>query len=176
VVGQVEQQQPAEVLLALVQGAGPGVAVPPLDAEPVEQRPRPGHPPHARVRLTGRRPGDAHRRELRPGEHVEQRGLAASGAAGQGHDGVRTGQPQPFPGPAEQVGRLVEQVAVETVRPTARRADLHQPGQRVQSAGQAGGRGSSGVGGADEVVETRLACPGAGESGHLTTSSEYVAW
>ena len=102
VVGKVEQQQAVQGGLAGVQGAGPRVAVAALHAQPVEQRAGALHPPHAGVHVPGGRPGHARRRERGPGQRVEQRGLAAAGAAGQRDDGVVAGQPQALAGPSQQ--------------------------------------------------------------------------
>ena len=57
VVGQVEQDQPVELALALVERAGPGEAVPPLDLQPVEQRRRAFEAPDAGVRARRGRAG-----------------------------------------------------------------------------------------------------------------------
>ncbi len=128
-VGQVEQHEAAQRrLVVAVQRALPDEALPWQHADPVEQAVgRLERTPDAGVRGAGGRPAHPDRRQLEPGQRVEQAGLAAAGAAGEGHHGVVAGQREPGAGPLDQ-GVRGHQVAVGQVR-------VDQPeelGQRLQ--------------------------------------------
>ena len=128
-VGQVEQHQPAQRrLVVAVQRALPDEPLPGQHADPVEQPVgRLERAPDAGVRDAGGRPAHPDRRQLEPGQRVEQAGLAAAGAAGQRDHGVVLGELEPAAGPLHQRVRG-DQVAVRQVRVD----HAQEPGQRVQ--------------------------------------------
>ena len=158
-------------LVVAVERALPDEPLPGQHADPVEQpaRRRPAAPQTqaCATPVVGRRTPD--RRELEPGERVEQAGLAAAGGAGQRDDGVVLGEREPAAGPLDQRVRgdqsLVRQVAVDhargtgTARPAGdqllgvdppvvaveRVADLVRPGSSIagllaQGVGRCGGQ------------------------------------
>ena len=137
VVGQVQQHQAVERLLAAVQRAAPRVAVAARDAEPFQQRAGARHAPDAGVRVPGHRPGHPDGGEVRPGEPVEERGLAAAGAAGQGHDRVRR-RTAAAARPARSTRASASSIR-SSLKPSAAgagRGDLDQPGQRGEPGRQ----------------------------------------
>ena len=152
VVGQVEQDQSVELALALVQGTGPGEAVAPLDLQPVEQRARALQAPDAGVSTRRGRAAHTCRRQLQPGDRVEQRRLTASRASGERDHGVVGGELEPVTGAQQQLPRVGEKLGLDLARP-----QFHDPCQRGEPSAKT------------------LACLG-GANAHRATSRLYVAW
>ena len=162
VVRQVDQDQAAQRGLTLAQRAGSRVPVPWRDAQPLQQLGGAVHAPHAGMRVLGERPDHADGREIGPGQPVEQRGLAAPGAAGQHRHGVVGRHPEPLPGPGDQLLRVVQQGPAEPVRAAAGRPDLDHPGQRGQPGGQVSRPGRLAR---RRAGRSRAGQPGAGQPG-----------
>ena len=129
VVGQVEQDQPVELVLGAARPRSPPPRAPSRAARtsaaagrratgPARSRPpRPRRRRDARDVVGRRTPtGDS----CSPGERVEQRRLAAAGGAGQRDDGVLARQPEPFPRPSARRPRPADGLGGRRGRPARR--------------------------------------------------------
>ncbi len=111
VVGQVDQDEPAQLRLGL-RALQRAPSQPPRDAEPVDEARR-AVAPTARDGRGGGRPAYPGLRNGHSGERVEELRLAAAGGARDGDDGVLSGEPAPRGGLVEDLARLGERPAVE---------------------------------------------------------------
>ncbi|MCP9949685.1 hypothetical protein LUX33_15625 [Actinomadura madurae] len=173
VVGQVDEDEAlqAGVGALQVEGAGAGVPVPLVDVEPVEQRAGAVQAPDARVGLRRHRAAHPGRRQLQPADGVEQGGLAASGAAREGDDGVLAGEPQPLAGPLQQRVGVVQDGLVE---PSETRPDepveAVEPLDQPRRVGRFGGGAGPGRAEGRVPAGTRRRVSGDCRGGHRATS------
>ena len=150
VVGEIEQHEASEVArLGVLEHRRAHHLVAALDAQPVQHLARALLAPDAREGGRGGRSPHADRRQVQPGDGVEQRGLPAAGGTGEGDDRVVRRQPESPAGSVDDAARRVDhrlrQPAVDEVQRAAERLDpIGQPRSRSSRGGAAAGSRSPG--------------------------------